>query len=93
VKQRLTAAKVIRKLLTDNTYVICVEHDLSILDYVSDSICVFYGEPKAYGVVTTSFSVREGINIFLAGFVPNENIKFRDYGLTFQVILPLINIF
>jgi ATP-binding cassette subfamily E protein 1 len=31
------------------------------------------------------FSVREGINIFLAGFVPTENMRFRDEELTFKV--------
>ena len=31
------------------------------------------------------FSVREGINIFLAGFVPTENMRFRDYELTFKI--------
>lgn len=31
------------------------------------------------------FSVREGINIFLAGFIPTENMRFRDYGLSFKV--------
>ena len=31
------------------------------------------------------FSVREGINIFLAGFVPTENLRFRDEELTFKV--------
>lgn len=48
-------------------YVIVVEHDLAVLDYLSDFICVLYGTPGAYGVVTMPFSVREGINIFLAG--------------------------
>jgi len=45
VKQRITAAKVIREcLLTDDkNYVICVEHDLSVLDYLSDFICCLYG--------------------------------------------------
>lgn len=37
------------------------------------------------GVVTLPFSVREGINIFLAGFVPTENLRFRDEALTFKV--------
>ena len=37
-----------------------VEHDLSVLDYLSDFICVLYGTPGAYGVVTMPFSVREG---------------------------------
>jgi len=65
--------------------VIVVEHDLSVLDYLSDFICVLYGQPGAYGVVTMPFSVREGINIFLAGFVPTENLRFRDVSLTFKV--------
>ena len=42
-------------------YVIVVEHDLSVLDYLSDFICCLYGVPGAYGVVTMPFSVREGI--------------------------------
>lgn len=37
-----------------------VEHDLSVLDYLSDFICVLYGSPGHYGVVTMPFSVREG---------------------------------
>jgi ATP-binding cassette subfamily E protein 1 len=85
VKQRLKAAQVIRSLLRPNSYVIVVEHDLSVLDYLSDFICCLYGRPGAYGVVTLPFSVREGINIFLAGFVPTENLRFRDESLTFKV--------
>lgn len=39
---------------------------------------MFYGIPGAYGVVTMPFGVREGINIFLDGFVPTENMRFRE---------------
>ncbi|KAK1435964.1 hypothetical protein QVD17_01737 [Tagetes erecta] len=85
VKQRLKAAQVIRSLLRPNSYVIVVEHDLSVLDYLSDFICCLYGKPGAYGVVTLPFSVREGINIFLEGYVPTENLRFRDESLTFKV--------
>ncbi|KAJ3209904.1 Fe-S cluster-binding ribosome biosynthesis protein [Entophlyctis luteolus] len=85
VKQRLKAAKVIRSLLKPTTYVIVVEHDLSLLDYLSDYICVLYGMPSVYGVVTLPFSVREGINIFLDGNVPTENLRFRDESLTFRL--------
>ncbi|RLN52304.1 hypothetical protein BBJ29_002374 [Phytophthora kernoviae] len=87
VRQRLKAALVIRSMVDDNgrSYVICVEHDLSVLDYLSDYICVLYGTPSAYGVVTMPFSVREGINIFLSGFVPTENLRFRTEELTFKV--------
>ena len=33
---------------------------MSVLDYLSDFICVLYGTPGAYGVVTMPFGVREG---------------------------------
>ncbi|XP_047962218.1 ABC transporter E family member 2-like [Salvia hispanica] len=77
VKQRLKAAQVVRSLVRPNNYVIVAEHDLSVLDYLSDFICCLYGEPGVYGVVTLPFSAREGINIFLARFVPTENLGFR----------------
>ena len=70
---------------TKSKYVIVVEHDLAVLDYLSDYICCLYGKPGGYGVVTMPFSVRDGINIFLAGFIPTENLRFRDTGLSFKV--------
>eukprot|EP01125_Pyxidicula_operculata_P021839 TRINITY_DN8685_c0_g1_i1.p2 TRINITY_DN8685_c0_g1~~TRINITY_DN8685_c0_g1_i1.p2 ORF type:complete len:668 (-),score=144.14 TRINITY_DN8685_c0_g1_i1:272-2275(-) len=91
VKQRLKAARVIRDVLANQSvdakqnYVLVVEHDLSVLDYMSDFICVLYGDPGAYGVVTMPYSVREGINHFLAGFIPTENLRFRDFSLNFKV--------
>ncbi|KAG9510373.1 ATP-binding cassette sub-family E member 1 [Fragariocoptes setiger] len=85
VKQRLQAAQAIRSLIAPEKYVIVVEHDLSVLDYLSDFTCCLYGVPSAYGVVTMPFSVREGINIFLDGFVPTENLRFRDVALVFKV--------
>jgi ATP-binding cassette subfamily E protein 1 len=85
VKQRLSAAKIIRSLLRADDYVICVEHDLSVLDYLSDFICVLYGRPAVYGVVTLPASVREGINIFLDGNIPTENLRFREESLTFRI--------
>jgi ATP-binding cassette subfamily E protein 1 len=75
----------IRSLLDVKTYVIVVEHDLSVLDYLSDYICVLYGQPAIYGVVTLPYSVREGINIFLDGHIPTENLRFRDESLTFRI--------
>lgn len=86
VKQRLNAARVIRSLLAPSSYVIVVEHDLSVLDYLSDFICVLYGVPGVYGVVTLPFGVREGINIFLDGKIPTENLRFRDESLIFKLV-------
>merc|ERR1719282_1585392 len=85
VKQRLGAARAIRGLTRTERYIIVVEHDLAVLDYLSDFICCLYGVPGGYGVVTMPFSVREGINIFLDGFVPTENLRFRETSLVFKV--------
>jgi len=85
VKQRLAAARMIRSLLRSDSYVIVVEHDLSVLDYLSDYICLLYGKPAVYGVVTLPSSVREGINIFLDGFIPSENLRFREESLQFRL--------
>lgn len=60
IKQRLRAAQTIRGLLHPDCYVVAVEHDLSVLDYLSDFICCLYGKPSMYGVVTMPSSVREG---------------------------------
>ena len=70
VKQRLKAAQAIRSLIRDECFIIVVEHDLSVLDYLSDFICCLYGVPGAYGVVTMPFSVREGnIVDYLSDFI------------------------
>ena len=58
---------------------------LIFADYLSDYICCLYGKPGAYGVVTMPAGVREGINIFLDGFVPTENLRFREDSLIFKV--------
>lgn len=86
IKQRLKAAKLIRSLLNEKTFVIAVEHDLSLLDFLSDSICVLYGHTGVFGVATMPYSVREGINIYLGGFIPSENMRFRDDAITFKSV-------
>ncbi|KAH9410689.1 putative ABC transporter [Ordospora pajunii] len=85
VKQRLSAAKEIRGLCEENKYVIVVEHDLAILDLMSDLGCVLYGQPGAYGVITTPYSIKSAINIFLDGYIPTENMRFRPSELKFDI--------
>jgi ATP-binding cassette subfamily E protein 1 len=85
VRQRINAARVIRGLVRLDNYTIVVEHDLAVLDYLSDFVCCLWGQPGGYGVVTMPFSVREGINIFLDGFIPTENLRFREVSLSFKV--------
>jgi len=84
VKERMTAAKAIRSLIADNKYIINVEHDLAVCDAISDQISMYYGSAGAYGIVTHPRGVRDGINIFLDGFIPDENMRFRDYSISFS---------
>lgn len=85
VRQRIKVGNVIRALIKDDNYIICIEHDLAVVDYLSDYVCVLYGRPGLYGVVTAPFGCREGINVFLDGFVPTENMRFREEGLNFKL--------
>ncbi|MEM2564927.1 MAG: ribosome biogenesis/translation initiation ATPase RLI, partial [Candidatus Bathyarchaeia archaeon] len=89
VKQRLEAAKVIRSLKEEDKFIVVAEHDLAVLDYLSDHVCVFYGKPGVYGIVSHVHSVRTGINIYLDGFIPDENMRFRKEPITFHVKPPL----
>jgi len=88
VKQRLQAARAIRSLRKEGKTVIVAEHDLAILDYLSDQICVFYGAPGVYGIVSHVHGVRVGINIYLQGFIPDENVRFRKDPILFHVKPP-----
>ena len=90
VKQRLGAAKVIRDLKEEDKIIVVAEHDLAVLDYLSDYICVFYGKPGVYGIVSHVHGVRVGINIYLNGFIPDENMRFRKEPIIFHVKPPTI---
>ncbi|HDI73532.1 MAG TPA: ribosome biogenesis/translation initiation ATPase RLI, partial [Candidatus Korarchaeota archaeon] len=83
VYQRMKAAKLIRRLQEDGKSVMLVEHDLAVLDYLSDYVHILYGEPGVYGVVSHPHSTREGINIFLDGYLPDDNVRFRDEPISF----------
>ncbi len=89
VKQRVEAARVIRGLSHDGKMVIVVEHDLAVLDYLSDHVCVLYGEPGVYGIVSCVYGVKVGINIYLNGYLPDENIRFRDQPIRFHIKPPV----
>ncbi len=83
VYQRMRAARLIRRLQEDGKSVMLVEHDLAVLDYLSDYVHILYGEPGVYGVVSHPHSTREGINIFLDGYLPDDNVRFREEPISF----------
>src|SRR2546430_13096030 len=84
VFQRIGVAKVIHGLAKLEKSVMVVEHDLTVLDYISDFIEILYGEPAAYGIVANVLSTKVGINAFLDGYLSNENVRFRDTAFRFD---------
>ena len=46
---------------------------------------MLYGKPGVYGIITLPYGAREGINVFLSGIIPTENMRFRDTPITFHV--------
>ena len=85
VFQRTSVARVIQGLAKIGKSVMVVEHDLTLLDFLSDFIEVLYGEPAAYGIVSNVLSTKVGINVFLDGYLPTENVRFRDKKFSFDV--------
>ncbi|MBM3904465.1 MAG: ribosome biogenesis/translation initiation ATPase RLI [Thaumarchaeota archaeon] len=85
VFQRRGVARVIHSLANIGKSVMVVEHDLTLLDFLSDYIEILYGEPSAYGIVSGILSTKVGINVFLDGYLPNENVRFRDKKFSFDV--------
>ncbi|MCU4974389.1 ribosome biogenesis/translation initiation ATPase RLI [Halobacteria archaeon AArc-m2/3/4] len=89
IGQRVTAAQLIRELAEEEgKSMLVVEHDLAILDLLADTLHVAYGEPGAYGVITTPKSVRNGINEYLAGYLENENMRIRPNPIQFEEHAP-----
>ena len=88
IYQRINVAKTIRTLTEDGKSVLVAEHDLAMLDYLSDQICLIYGEPGVYGIISHSHGVRVGINIYLNGFIPDENMRFRTESIKFHIRPP-----
>ncbi len=83
IYQRMVAAELIRELAATRPIVI-VEHDLAILDMLADTVHIGYGKSSVYGIITQPKGVRNGINQYLEGYLPEENIRFRDYSVSFE---------
>lgn len=83
IKQRINVSKFIRKLASEKTAVMIVEHDLIILDYMTDLLHLMYGKEGCYGIVSLPKTTRAGINIYLSGYLKEENIRFRDKPIKF----------
>ena len=87
IYQRINVARMIQDISKDRA-VLVVEHDLALLDMLADVIHIAYGEPAGFGVVTLPKSVRVGINQYLKGYLPEENIRIRPEAIKFEVHPP-----
>ncbi|EGD71947.1 MAG: ABC transporter related protein [Candidatus Parvarchaeum acidophilus ARMAN-5_'5-way FS'] len=87
INTRFNVSKTIKEALKDKT-VIVVEHDLVMLDYLTDFVQIFYGSEANYGVASHIMPSRNGINTYLEGYLPAENVRFRDYSIKIKKVLP-----
>jgi ATP-binding cassette subfamily E protein 1 len=83
VRERVRVSRLIRSEVKQDKYFIVVEHDLAMLDYLSDNVHVLYGEPGVYGIVSQAYGVRVGINAFLDGYLQSENVRIRSTPIIF----------
>jgi len=81
IKQRFLFATNIQNVKNTN---IIIEHDLAILDYVSEFVHILFGQAHAYGICSHIKNTNVGINEFLQGFIKDENLKFRNYELNIE---------
>ncbi|HDN90865.1 MAG TPA: ribosome biogenesis/translation initiation ATPase RLI [Candidatus Aenigmarchaeota archaeon] len=84
IGERLKIARIIRKKLTTDNYLVVVDHDLIFMDLVSDFVQIFYGRSNVYGIISSIYSTRVGINNYIEGYLPVENVKFREFPIKFE---------
>ena len=87
IYQRINAARAIGDL-AETKAVMVVEHDLGLLDLLAENVHIVYGTPGAYGVITRPKGVRVGINQYIKGYLPEENIRIRSEPIVFEVHAP-----
>jgi ATP-binding cassette subfamily E protein 1 len=68
VEQRMLAAKVMRRFAeSTERSVLVVDHDIYLIDLLSERLIVFEGEPGVLGIAYPPYEMREGMNVFLKG--------------------------
>lgn len=83
IYQRLEVGQIVQEISSDK-FVIVIEHDLAILDYLAELAYLMYGSEGAFGVVSHPRGVRAAINVYLNGYLREENIRFRETKIEFE---------
>ena len=89
IKQRIKVSRFIKSMIDENNSALIVEHDLVILDYIADLVHLMYGKEDGYGIVSGLKPVRNGINVYLSGYIKEENVRFRDSKIKFTEKPPI----
>lgn len=85
ISQRLKMAGIVRGLSERGKSIIVVEHDLIVLDYLSDYVHIAFGEKSAFGIMSKLKNTRVGINEYLSGKLKSENVRIRGHEIEFEV--------
>tara|TARA_Y100000310_G_scaffold277892_1_gene295979 strand:- start:193 stop:1875 length:1683 start_codon:yes stop_codon:yes gene_type:complete len=83
IGERLRVSDFISRIAKNKTVVV-VEHDLLILDYLTDYLNIFFGSQGAFGLVSGIKTSKAGVNAYLQGFLKEENLRIRDKELNFN---------
>ena len=74
VEQRLRLTKLIQDWVEENSVsAFVVDHDLQLIDAISDRVMIFEGEPGVEGVGLSPCDLKDGMNKFLK----QMNLSFR----------------
>lgn len=84
IVERLRIAEAIKEAAAGDKYVMVIDHDLAVLDYLADHVVILYGKPGAYGIVSNIKGAREGINEYLRGYLTSENMLIRREPIKFR---------
>ncbi len=83
ISQRLKISDFLKEISKNKTLVV-VEHDLLVLDYLTDNLNVFYGNQGSFGTVSGIKPSKYGVNSYLEGFLKEENLRIRDKPINFN---------
>jgi ATP-binding cassette subfamily E protein 1 len=84
VTERIKISDFINELIKKEKAVIVVEHDLLLLDYLTDLVNIFYGQQGAYGIISEVRASKRAINTYLSGYLREDNVRFRDKPIVFD---------
>lgn len=84
ISERIRVSNYIQELSDKDKAVVLIEHDLLLLDYVTDYVNIIFGKPGCYGIISDIRAAKKAINSYLSGFLKEENIRFRDKAINFN---------